>query len=173
MQAISRSRSRSSSPAELVLQFREGSVNAGQKAQALQARQRKAWRRALLRRLSHVTSRLERTPEYRASLQRVLDRGAELQAVLDPAQRERWLALEEAFFDHSSQLHRAYFRAGVEFGQSRLAASVSSPETTPAARLAAASLTAEAVPLRPAANATLELEILITLARWLGTLLNK
>jgi hypothetical protein len=117
---------------------------------------------------------LERTPEYRASLQRLLDRGAELQAVLDPAQRERWLALEEAFFDHSSQLHRAYFRAGVEFGQSRLAASVSSPETSPAARLAAAGLLSEAAASQaPAANAALELEILITLARWLGRLLRE
>src|SRR6185436_18371503 len=75
-------------PAELVLLFREGAVRSGQNAYSLQARRRRqAWRRTLQRRWASVTARLERTPEYRASWQRVLDLGAELQAVLEPAQR--------------------------------------------------------------------------------------
>jgi len=54
-------------------------------------------------------------------LQVVLDLGAELQRVLEPPQRERWLALEDALLEHSSRLYRAYFRAGVECGRERSA----------------------------------------------------
>jgi len=52
-------------------------------------------------------------------LQVVLELGGELERVLEPAQRERWLALEDALLEHSSRLYRAYFRAGLKYGYQR------------------------------------------------------
>lgn len=125
---------------EQVLLFREDPVNTARRARKRYARRlRHAQRRALLRRLSHVTAQLERTPEYRQSLQRLLDLGGQLQSVLDASQRERWLALEEALFDHSSHLQRAYFRAGVEYGRSRAVEALVSGDATGAGASAARS----------------------------------
>lgn len=164
---------------ERVLLFREGRVNAARRAKRHARRLRHVKRRALLRRLERVTAQLERTPEYRQSLQSVLDLGRQLQSVLDATQRERWLALEEALFDHSSRLHRAYFCAGVEYGTA-LAASVAGDEASAggaaANAYAASDLMRAGVPssaiLSPVARRTaaLELELLSALARWLGKL---
>ena len=196
MQAISVSgRACSEQVSERVLLFREGPVNARRARKRYARRLRHAQRRALLRRLSHVTAQLERTPEYRQSLQRLLDLGGQLQSVLDESQRERWLALEEALFDHSSHLQRAYFRAGVEYGRSRaLGALVSEDETagkasaaqartalstsgaTSGARSGARAGTRAGVRTgvsrsnSTAEPAALELEIVSALARWLGKL---
>jgi len=71
--------------------------------------------RALSRRLSHAAARIERTTEYQQSLDRVLELGQRFQQGLDAAQKERWLALEDALFEHTSRLHRAYFQAGAEW----------------------------------------------------------
>jgi len=175
--------------AERVLLFREDRVSSARRGKRQARRLRHAQRRALLRRLEHVTSQLERTPEYRRSLQSVLELGSQLQGVLDAAQRERWLALEEALFDHSARLHRAYFCAGFEYGQSRaLGAFVSNAETspgaaqpsfagTPGAPSAAGELTRAASSSAAASGAqqaaALELEILSALARWLGKLMRE
>jgi len=172
--------------AERVLLFREGGVSPARRGNRQARRLRHAQRRALQRRLERVTSQLERTPEYRQSLQSVLELGSQLQGVLDAAQRERWLALEEALFDHSSRLHRAYFCAGVEYGQRKAqygrrkarGALVSSAEASPEAaaaradRLPAAPLPAAPLPAAQCSSA-LELEILSALARWLGKLLRE
>ena len=167
-----------------VLLFREGPANTMRRARKRYARRlRHAQRRALLRRLAHVTAQLERTPEYRQSLQRLLDLGGQLKSVLDASQRERWLALEEALFDHSSHLQRAYFRAGVEYGRSRAVGALVSDDETEAGASAARSdravsravtggVTGGAV-TRAGSNAgpaALELEIVSALARWLGKL---
>ena len=101
---------------------------------------------------------------YRQSLQSVLELGSQLQGALDATQREHWLALEEALFDHSSRLHRAYFCAGVEYGQSRaLGAFVSNAETSRGIVLPSGVLP----------SGVLELEILSALARWLGKLMRE
>ena len=174
---------------ELLLLFREDHVNSTRRARKRYARRlRHAQRRALLRRLSHVTAQLERTPEYRQSLQRLLDLGSQLQSVLDATQRERWLALEEALFDHSSHLQRAYFRAGVEYGRRRsVEALVSGDETADSASaershavrshavpshaaVARAAPEARSLSTRGAEPPAIELEIVSALARWLGKL---
>jgi hypothetical protein len=133
---------------ERVFLFREERVKSARPGKPQARRLRQAQRRALLRRLEHVTSQLERTPEYRQSLQSVLELGSQLQSVLDAAQREHWLALEEALFDHSARLHRAYFCAGVEYGQSRvLGAAVSAPAVSaPAVSAPAVSAPAVSAP---------------------------
>jgi hypothetical protein len=79
---------------------------------------RRAKRRAIEHRLSRVTLQIEHSAECKASLQRVAELGEAFQRELDAPQRERWLALEDALLDHASLLHRAYFEAGVEYGQS-------------------------------------------------------
>jgi hypothetical protein len=168
-------RSSAGQVSEQVLLFREGPVNMARRAHKRYSRRlRHAQRRALLRRLSHVTAQLERTPEYRQSLQRLLDLGGQLQSVLDASQRERWLALEEALFDHSSHLQRAYFRAGVEYGRSRaLGALVSGDETVSRSKIRAGVTRHSAAVRQNSSNAgpaALELEIVSALARWLGKL---
>ena len=155
---------------EPVLLFREGPVNARRARKRYARRLRHAQRRALLRRLSHVTAQLERTPEYRQSLQRLLDLGGQLQSVLDASQRERWLALEEALFEHSSHLQRAYFRAGVEYGRSRAVDALVSDSETEEGANAARSRAAVARASASAESAALELEIVSALARLLGKL---
>src|SRR5689334_3477984 len=169
MQAIS-VRSSAGQVAERVLLFREGPVNMARRARKRYARRlRHAQRRALLRRLSHVTAQLERTPEYRQSLQRLLALGGQLQSVLDASQRERWLALEEALFDHSSHLQQAYFRAGVEYGRRRALGALMSDDESEAGASAAQPRTAlsrAGVPRgsSSAEPAALELEIVSALA---------
>jgi hypothetical protein len=184
---------------ERVFLFREERVKSARRGKPQARRLRQAQRRALLRRLEHVTSQLERTPEYRQSLQSVLELGSQLQSVLDAAQREHWLALEEALFDHSARLHRAYFCAGVEYGQSRvLGAAVSAPAVSAPAvsapAVSAPAVSAPAVSPAGAANAAgvrtlaasssaaasgarqaaaLELEILGALARWRSKLMRE
>jgi hypothetical protein len=154
-----------------VLLFREGPVNMARRARKRYARRlRHAQRRALLRRLSHVTAQLERTPEYRQSLQRLLDLGGQLQSVLDASQRERWLALEEALFEHSSHLQRAYFRAGVEYGRRRSVEALVSNDESEEAAGAERSRAAVARANSNAESAALELAIVSALARWLGKL---
>ena len=81
------------------------------------ASQRSASRRAVLRRFARASARIERSSEYRRSLQIVLELGGELERVLEPTQKERWLALEDALLEHSSRLYRAYFRAGLTYGR--------------------------------------------------------
>jgi hypothetical protein len=73
--------------------------------------------RRAARQFARASARIERTSEYRDSLQVVLELCAELERVLAPTQRERWLALEDALLEHSSRLYRAYFRAGLEYGR--------------------------------------------------------
>jgi hypothetical protein len=114
--------------------------------------------------------RLERTPEYRQSLQRLLDLGGQLQSVLDTSQRERWLALEEALFEHSSHLQRAYFRAGVEYGRSRAVEALVSNDEAQEGESAERSRAAAARASANAESAALELQIVSALARWLGKL---
>jgi hypothetical protein len=75
---------------------------------------RRPSRRAVARQFARASARIERSANYRHGLQLVLELAAELQRVLEPPQRERWLALEEALLEHSSRLYRAYFRAGLE-----------------------------------------------------------
>jgi len=162
--------------ADRVLLFRETRVSSARRGKRQARRLRHAQRRALLRRLEHVTSQLERTPEYRRSLQSVLELGSQLQGVLDATQRERWLALEEALFDHSARLHRAYFCAGVEYGQSRaLGASVSNQKTkTLSGGVSGGASASTSAPYPGAQHAdALELEILRALARWLGKLMRE
>lgn len=96
--------------------FKEGGVSSPPRRPSRSEVARKPLRR-LRRQFARVTTRIERTPEYRQSLQRVLELSQELEAALDSAQRERWLALEEALLDHGVRLHRAYFHAGVEQGR--------------------------------------------------------
>ena len=76
---------------------------------------RAASRKAVLRQFARAAARIERSAEYRRSLQVVLELGGELERVLEPAQRERWLALEDALHEHSWRLYRAYFRAGLKY----------------------------------------------------------
>lgn len=75
---------------------------------------RRPSRRAVARQFARASARIERSAEYQSGFQLVLELAAELQGVLEPAQRERWLALEDALLEHSSRLYRAYFRAGLE-----------------------------------------------------------
>jgi hypothetical protein len=81
-------------------------------------RRRRAKRRAIEQRLSRVSLQIEHGPECKASLQRVAELEEVFQRGLGAPQRERWLALEDALLDHASLLYRAYFEAGVEYGQS-------------------------------------------------------
>src|SRR5262245_23767788 len=54
--------------------------------------------------LARAAARIERSREVRRSLRRVLELVGALQAVLEPAQRARWLAFEDAFLDHNARL---------------------------------------------------------------------
>jgi hypothetical protein len=75
--------------------------------------------RALSRHLASVATRIERSQAYRRSLQQVLELAETLKTALDAAQREHWLALEEALLEHNSCLNEEYFLAGVELGRSK------------------------------------------------------
>ena len=155
-------------------------VNTGSRREKRRARRpRHLQRRALLRRLKRVTSQLERTREYRRSLKNVLELGHQLQSGLDAAQRERWLALEEALFDHNARLYRAYFCAGVEYGQHTARAPSASTKASAGAVAASAAThecprgaVAPSALLTPGSRrtTTLERELLSALARWLGRL---
>lgn len=98
--------------AELVL-----CVNQGARSSKFDRRRGELRPRAVNRRFSQTAMRIERTSEYQLSLGHVLELGQRFQAQLDPAQKEQWLALEDALLEHSSRLNQAYFQAGAEFGR--------------------------------------------------------
>lgn len=100
------------SSSELVL-----CVNQGARSSKLDRRRGEPRQRASNRRFSQATMRIERTSEYQRSLSQLLELGQRFQAQLEPFQKEHWLALEDALFEHTSRLNRAYFQAGAEFGQ--------------------------------------------------------
>lgn len=81
-------------------------------------RRRRSKSRTLERRLARVTEQIEHSEPYQASLRRVLELGDNFQRALSEPQRAGWLAFEEALFEHTERLHRAYFEAGVKVGRS-------------------------------------------------------
>jgi hypothetical protein len=90
-------------------------VNQGAGSHIFERRRRSS--RALNRHLASVTTRIERSHAYRRSLKQLLDLADALKEALGDAQRERWLALEEALLEHNSCLNEEYFLAGVELGR--------------------------------------------------------
>lgn len=98
------------SPSELVLRVNE-------RSRFRPAARASSEKRAAYRYLSAVASRLERTASYQVSLRRVLECAEQFQRTLDPAQRARWLALEDALFEHAWRQNQAYFLAGVDFAR--------------------------------------------------------
>lgn len=79
-------------------------------------RQPRGARRARRRGLSKTVSRVERSAEYRRSLDELHQLASSFRHGLDGAQREQWLLLEEALLAHSERFSRAYYRAGFRCG---------------------------------------------------------
>jgi hypothetical protein len=74
-------------------------------------------RRRLRRRLVQAAARIERSPEYQRSLTELAQLAASFQAELEPAQKGRWLELEDALLEHVARLNRSYFHAGAAWGE--------------------------------------------------------
>jgi hypothetical protein len=74
-------------------------------------------RRRLRRRLVQAAAQIEKSPEYQRSLAELAQLAASFQAELEPAQRSKWLALEDALLDHVAWLTRSYFHAGAAWGE--------------------------------------------------------
>lgn len=97
----------SGAAAELVL-----CVNQGTRSRKLARRH--AEQSASRRSLSRAAARIERTAEYRLSLDQVLEHHQRFQLELDARQKESWLALEDALLEHMAMLNHAYHREGAE-----------------------------------------------------------
>jgi hypothetical protein len=106
------------------------------------AKPRVAARRAR-RQLARAAARIERSGAYQRSLSELAELASTFRAELEPPQRERWLALEDAVLEHVAKLNRSYFYAGVAWGEAS-GRSPRSAEPRPAASRPAAS--------RPAAS---------------------
>jgi hypothetical protein len=76
----------------------------------------------LRRQLARAAARIERRADHQRSLADMAELASSFQAELDPAQKDRWLALEDAMLEHVARLTRSYFYAGAAWGK-RLARS--------------------------------------------------
>ncbi|HWO10548.1 MAG TPA: hypothetical protein VNN80_13745, partial [Polyangiaceae bacterium] len=81
----------------------------------LQSDQR-SYRRAQRGALARAVVEVEGSAEYRRSLAELHQLASRFQRGLDGAQREVWLALEEALLAHAERLNRTYHRAGFRRG---------------------------------------------------------
>jgi hypothetical protein len=62
--------------------------------------------------LASAAARVEHTREYRRSLEALQELVASFRGALNETQRARWLAVEDALFEHASRVNEAYFWEG-------------------------------------------------------------